>query len=152
MTDVQKQGVFFRTAYNYDTDLASEVSGLHCVEQTLTQQQFKDEADINEIFRRFGLGQGIPQTFQMPTSQDFTEVATDYHQAMNIMARADQEFMSLPAQLRAEFDNDPHQLMTFLEDEANREEAIKLGLLKAPEGEAPPLSVRVVPEKVDGTT
>ena len=37
---------------------------------------------------------------------DFTG-AVDYHEAMNIVAKADQMFMDLPASIRARFGNDP---------------------------------------------
>jgi len=41
--------------------------------------------------------------------------------------------MRLPADLRARFDNDPAQLIQFLENSDNKDEAIKLGLVNKPE-------------------
>ena len=49
------RGVFLRTPYNYDVDEVSAETGLACFDESLTQQQFKEESDINEIVRRFGL-------------------------------------------------------------------------------------------------
>ena len=55
--------------------------------------------------------------------------------------------MTLPADLRKRFSNDPGQLLSFLENEDNRAEAIKLGLVNAPQdienpqgAEAPPVN------------
>ena len=60
---------------------------------------------------------------------------------MNAVLAAQDEFMELPAQLRARFNNDPALLIDFLEKEENREEAIKLGLVASKptsvEAEAP---------------
>lgn len=126
--------MFLRTAYNYDRDLASTESGLDCTDDPgFAQQSFRDECDINTIVTRFGLTGEMPSDFKMPLSGDFTEVV-DFQTAQNLIANARQEFMSLPGNLRARFNNDPAQLIGFLDDEANREEAAKLGVLaKKPE-------------------
>lgn len=131
---------FIRTAYNYDTNEASLESALQCEDVTRTQQNFKEECDINTIVRRFGLTGGMPEKFQMPTNIDISEMATDYHTALNAVRQAGEEFMRLPAHIRKRFDNDPQKLIYFLGDEGNRIEAEKLGLVepKAPEPPAPP--------------
>ncbi|UOF77158.1 scaffold protein [Microviridae sp.] len=120
--------VFLRTAYNYDTDEASLLSGLVCSEPTKAQQQFKDECDINTIVRRFGVTGLVPGTTKVPTYGDFTGVS-DYHQAMNVVAQANTAFHELPAHIRLRFANDPGRLIDFLEDDDNRKEAESLGLL-----------------------
>lgn len=129
---MSKVGVFLRTAYNYDVDGASADSGLTCPEEEgKTQQSFKDECDINEIVRRFGLTGEIPENWRMPVSGDFTGV-TDFHSAMNLVRAAGDAFMELPAAIRAEFRNDPGELLAFLEDDKNREKAVSLGLIPKP--------------------
>lgn len=140
---------FLRTEFNYDRDFASEASGLHCTDPSLTQQQFKDETDINEIVRRFGLTGELPGDFNMPQSADLVDAITDYHTALNTIREADEEFMSMPPELRARFDNDPGKLIAFLEDGGNREEAVKLGLVKAPDPVPQPLEVRVIQDPVE---
>lgn len=120
---------FFRTPYNYDRDAASDESGLKCEDKSLAQQQFKEETDINEIVRRFGLTGQMPEDLRVPTYGDFTDVM-DFQTAMNAVTQAQEQFMALPAELRAHFANDPQNLMTFLDDDRNRAEAEKLGLLK----------------------
>lgn len=113
--------------FNYDADQHSLDTGLSCPETTLTQQQFRDEADINYIMERFGVTGELPQV-QAPRYGDYTDVL-DYHSAMNTLRAAQEGFMQLPAAVRARFGNDPGQLLEFCSDEGNRAEAEKLGLV-----------------------
>ena len=122
---------FLRTPYNYDTDLASDESALTCEDVSLTQQHQKEDADINTIVARFGLTGELPFADRQPRYGDFSDV-TDYHSAMNAVREATEDFMSLPADLRSRFQNDPAALIDFLASDANRDEAIKLGLVNAP--------------------
>lgn len=146
MQDIKREAPFFRSPFNYDMELASDESSLHCLDPSLTDQSFKEECDINTLIKRFGLGMEMPQAFNMPLSGDFSEEVTDFHSAMNLLRSAQEEFGSLPAYVRERFSNDPGQLIGFLEDEKNRPEAIELGLVKAPTPKAEPLEVRVVPD------
>jgi len=121
---------FLRTPYNYDGDKVSDETGLSCPEPSLAQQNFKDECDINYIVRQFGLTGELPGQPLSPQYGDFTGVL-DYHSAVNAVLAAQDDFMELPAQLRSRFNNDPAELIDFLQLEENREEAIKLGLVAA---------------------
>ena len=100
-------------------------------EKDMTQQQYAEEVDINTIVKRFGLTGQLPQNLQMPVSGDFTD-AVDFHTAMNVVRQAEEEFLRVPADVRERFGNDPGKLMAFLEDDKNRDEAIKLGLVNPP--------------------
>lgn len=123
---------FCRSAYNYDVEEASMRAGLSCDgDKGLTQQQFKEEVDINTIVRRFGLTGQLPDNVRVPMSGDFTGV-NDFQSAMNAVRGAQEAFMELPAPMRARFANDPQRLMEFCSDADNRDEAIKLGLLAKP--------------------
>jgi len=139
-----KTVIEFRTGYNYDADEHSHNTGLDCTgDPGHTQQQFKDECDINEIVRRFGLTGELPDNYRAPLVGDFTNV-TDYQTALNAILAADEAFYQIPPETRARFNNDPQQLMAFLDDDKNRDEAQKLGLLK-PQPTAPePIKVTVV--------
>ena len=119
---------FLRTPYNYDTIAASNESGLACEEPSLAQQQFKDETDINNILRQFNITGILPEAPLSPRYGDFTGIV-DYHTALNAVIAAEDGFMELPADLRARFQNDPENLINFLNDESNKDEAIKLGLI-----------------------
>src|SRR5262245_32664589 len=105
--------VFLRSPYNYDMDLASLESGLECKDESLTQQQFAEESDINTIVERFGLSGELPSIVSLPSYGDFTGIS-DFQSAMNAVVAAEKSFMELPAKLRARFDNDPQKLLEFV--------------------------------------
>jgi len=119
---------FVRNPYNYDMALVSQETGLVCQDPSLAQQHMKDECDINTIVERFGVTGQLPVRAIEPSYGDFSGVS-DYHTALNKIKAADEAFMALPGKLRAKFDNDPNALLNFLENEANRNEAIELGLI-----------------------
>lgn len=123
--------ITFRTGFNYDTDAASNESALLCLDESLAVQSEADEADINTIVKRFGLGVPLPTGVVMPVYGDFTGVS-DYQSALNLINQANEGFMSFPADVRARFDNNPANMIAFIEDDSNREEAAKLGLLMTP--------------------
>lgn len=123
-----KRDVFIRSAYNYDMDEASDASGLLCEEESLAQQSFKEECDINTIVRRFGITGELPVGVRMPTYDDFTGV-NDYHSALNAIVAACESFETLPAEVRERFGNDPGKFVDFCSDSENRAEAVKLGMI-----------------------
>lgn len=123
---------FCRAPGNYDVDKASFEAALFIdPAESKTQQQFRDETDINEIVRRFGLTGELPDNVRVPVSGDFTGI-TDFHSAMNAVREAQESFDALPAETRARFANDPQNLMEFVADGRNRDEALKLGLIDLP--------------------
>ena len=137
--------VFLRSAFNYDADEASLDSALTCDDESLAIQSAEEESNINTIVRRFGVTGELPGDVAMPRSGDFTGIP-DFHTAMNLVRQAQEEFVKVPAEVRARFGNDPQAFMAFVEDDANREEARRLGLLKAVVPDAPPMRVQVVPD------
>jgi len=142
---MSKNTVFLRTPYNYDKDAATNESGLHCEDASLAQQHFKDECDINNILRQFNVTGMLPQQTLSPRYGDFSGIG-DYHTALNRVIAAQDEFEALPAQIRARFDNDPANLIEFLENEKNRPEAEELGLVEKIAAEAEEAIVNT-PEK-----
>ena len=121
--------LFVRSPYNYNTDAASNESGLRCEDASLTQQHQKDQADINFIVEQFNVTGILPTAPVSPQYGDFTGIS-DYQSALNAVIDAQDEFMSLPANLRSRFDNDPANLINFLSNDENRQEAIELGLIE----------------------
>lgn len=100
-------------------------------EPTLTQQQFKDECDINNIIKRYETtGEFTHRTSKVGQYADFTQIS-DYQSMVNQVQYAQEAFNSLPAQVRARFKNNPGELLSFLQDPSNKDEAIKLGLIEA---------------------
>lgn len=120
--------IFVRNPYNYSMDEVSQSTGLECKDPSLAQQHMKDECDINVIVERFGVTGKVSLTPLEPSYGDFSGVG-DYHTALNKINATKEQFMTLPAKVRAKFDHDPYQLVNFLMDEANRSEAIELGLI-----------------------
>lgn len=121
-----------RSARNYDRNEVSVETGLFCdPDENKTQQQFKEDADINVIVRRFGVTGQAVVTPKIPLQAEFAEVV-DFHTAANLMRRASEEFMRLPSELRTRFGNDPGALVDFVSNGDNREEAIRLGLIPKP--------------------
>lgn len=97
-------------------------------EPSLTDQSQAKEADINEIIRKFErTGQITHLAKNRGLYADLT-LLTDLQTAMEQVKFAEEAFMTIPADIRAKFQNDPNQLISFLANPANDEEAIKLGL------------------------
>lgn len=127
LKEMKMKTVFCRSPYNYDMDLASDKAGLSCDDPSLTQQQFKDEADINTIVNRFMKSGVLPTPVNMPQYMDY-EGVFDYQSAMNAVRAADEQFMRMDAKVRARFNNSPQEFLSFFADPANTDEAIRLGL------------------------
>lgn len=130
-----------RTRFNYDMDEASIQSSLACIQvdeegyDGKTQQNFKDECDINTIVNQFLKTGEMPDNIRLPQYIDY-EGVFDFQTAMNTMMEAEASFMQLPAPLRAEFQNDPQQFLEYCANPANKEDMHKRGLLR-PDYEPP---------------
>lgn len=100
-------------------------------EPSKTIQSFREDTDINVLMKRFGVTDGaIPPAVLDPRFYgDFSDVV-DFRGALDATREAEERFRALPASIRNRFGNDPLQLWQFVNDEANAEESIKLGLLK----------------------
>lgn len=97
---------------------------------SLTKQSMKDECDINKILTKWektGVLNHL-NTFQGDYG-DYLEVQ-DYHTSLNQVKAAQEAFMSLPAQVRHKFENDPANFLQFVGDPANLDEMVELGLAR----------------------
>lgn len=95
---------------------------------SLTQQQFKDECDINNILKSYQETGTINHINRKPQIfGDFSDVK-DFRESLELIQYATSEFMQLPAKVRARFKNDPAELVEFCNNPNNLEEAISLGL------------------------
>ena len=122
-------------------------------EPSMTQQQFKDEADINNIMARYQktgvLVDPLTQVTRKPMFDDFSELG-DFRDHQQAVIDAQEMFMQLPSRLRARFGNDPAELLQWLSNSANKDEAIELGLMSKPSEMTPemPLNGEVSSEPV----
>lgn len=101
-------------------------------EPSLTQQQFAEECDVNVILKKYA-NTGLVETNPLPAQYLDNSNAIDYHNALNIIIQAEDSFNSLSAELRERFHNDPAELLAFIDDKNNRQEAIDLGLVDSPQ-------------------
>ena len=108
-----------------------------------TEQQFKDDADANHIMAKY-LKDPTYDPFIKKTGiyADVSQVP-DLAQALETVTQAQASFDALPSDLRAKFGNSPVQMVEFLRDPKNTEEAIKLGLVNKPEEPPKPVKVEI---------
>lgn len=133
-----------RVIGEYDSDDVSMVNALRCPEETRTNQEFKQECDINTIISRFGIGENPVAPQDWVTDVDIENAPADYQSVMNQLNEAREQFMSLPAKVRTQFDNDPAKFVSFVSDEKNGEELVRMGLAKVREPAKPSDTDRVV--------
>lgn len=116
--------------------------------ESLTKQSFKDECDINNVMKRFertGVLEHVNK--YQPQWGDYTNTPSSYQEALHQVAAANEMFLSLPARLRAKFDNDPGAYIAFVEDPANADELRAMGLLKNETYTTEGLSTDEAPQK-----
>lgn len=113
---------------------------------TLTQGEFKDECDINQIMRRYTQTGRLPITPVMAAYGDFSETG-DYQTMLQQVLDAQAAFGELPSNIRERFNHDPGRLLMFLNDPMNLDEAVKLGLVTAPA--SPPVTPTPAPQGSD---
>jgi phage internal scaffolding protein len=119
----------FGRPYIYSAFDRPQDSGIVFTMPTMAQQHFKDECDINSIMKRYTQTGLLPQSSREFFYGDVSE-QLDYRQALDFLNNAQDNFDALPAVLRKRFDNDPGQLLDFLANPDNREEAVRLGLVE----------------------
>lgn len=112
--------------------LGAPEKGLEFVQPSLTQQQFKDECEIESLLRAHNLGQvmGILNNHgQQPLYADTTDIP-DFYDAQNHVARAREYFEGLPSYVRSRFNNSLSEFLTSLNDPGAREALTEMGVLK----------------------
>jgi phage internal scaffolding protein len=129
--------MLFATAYDNFSAMSDE-TGLKCLDPSLTQQQFRDESDINNIVDRFMKTGHLPDPVSMPQYVDY-EGVFDFQSAMNVVRQADENFMRMDAKVRARFHNSPQEFLEFFANPENQDEAVRLGLAVARPMESPPV-------------
>lgn len=117
---------------------------------SMTDQTYADECDIHHIIANFNttglvdsVGSHDPSTLQYGD----TTLLPDYETACNLVANVNAEFAALPSSVRAEFANDPRQLLDALTSTDDNVVARleELGLKPKPQPE-PVLQPQPVPQ------
>lgn len=113
----------FRTAY---TGRPPRVT-LECKDESLTKQSFTESCDINNIMAKYQKT-GVIDHVNEYGERYGEATAVDFHSAMNVVTRAQEMFNDLPSSIRNKFANDPAQFLEFVQNPANSDELVKLGL------------------------
>lgn len=121
LTDWYKQNGLDHATYN--------------LEPSLTRQEFAEECDINSIMARYQTTGMWPAPVGEPSYVDWTEMPTDLMDSMQRMHDAEKAFMTLPAVVRREFDNDPIAFVDFASDPANLDQMREWKLAPTPKEE-----------------
>lgn len=94
-----------------------------------TKQAFKQSCDINWILARFKSTGLIPHVNRLQGFFSDVSDVGDYQSSLVRVRKAQAEFDALPSRIRSRFHNDPGELLSFLSDSKNRDEAVALGLV-----------------------
>lgn len=124
-----------------------------CQGPSLTKQSMKAECDINGIMKRFEKTGVVTHLAQRQAYfADVSEVP-DFATATAVVQKAEAMFMSLPAKIRKEFNNDAAAYVAFCSDPKNVDKMRELGILD-PERKPEVVQVEVVnapaPAPVEG--
>ena len=129
--------------------------------KTMTQQNFKDECDINTIMSKYQVTGFLVDPLKLRTRKpqfgDFTSVP-DYQTAQNVIVEGREAFEALPSRIRKYFNNDPALYLAFISDSNNLDKALEMGLVDSayvddvkkslePEPEPAPVEPEPEPEK-----
>lgn len=109
---------------------------LYCADPSLAVQSQKDEADINNILRNFGVTGTVNVPVVLPSYGDFDGI-DDYRSALEAVKAAQDSFAALPSNVRERFHNDPGAFLEFCDNPKNLPELRALGLAN-PEPAPPP--------------
>lgn len=97
----------------------------------VTVQSSGIEVDINKIVKRIEKGMPVPVLNGEPFYGDVSGFS-GLQDAIIKVQDAEDVFMQFPADIRERFENDPVKFVEFLDDDKNRDEAIKLGIIPPP--------------------
>lgn len=131
----------FQTAYG-----AKVKHGLDCSDRpSMTKQMHRDECNINTIIKKYKTTGVITNVNNLEAKYgDVTGL--DFQTAMDLVAEAQTMFQELPSAVRNKFKNDPGLFLDFMDNPANQEEMVSMGLATRREVEQapddPPKSVR----------
>lgn len=115
----------FHTRYNPPPS-----PGIVFEEDSMTQQHFRDECDINKIVER-AIRTGDTTVFTSTQRGEFYDASaiTDYADAMALVDDVHDDFNSLPSGIRSMFGNNVSQYVEFMSNPENWDKARELGLL-----------------------
>lgn len=109
--------------------------GIIFTELSMTDQSQYQESDINYIVKKYADGRTGITTLDLGADAGVlqygdTLLPGDYDTALDLINAVSDEFYQLPAQIRAEFNHNPKELINALSDPRQRDRLLSLGLLQ----------------------
>ncbi|QCQ84850.1 internal scaffolding protein [Blackfly microvirus SF02] len=133
------------TSFYVDKDNADPRFSLDCSDHpSLTRQEFADECDINKLMAQYEKTGILPANNPMPPRYLDVSDVPDLPQALNLLNEATTAFMSLPATVRRDFDNDPVKFIQFAENSENLPKLREWKLAPEAPQEPPPQKVEII--------
>lgn len=104
-----------------------------------TKQSFKNETDLNFLVDRYKKTGQVPASVNRESKYGYAP-SLDFQEALELVQNARTMFSELPAAVRQNFENNPANLLAFVENSDNGpEQYAAMGLTEAPDTEAPPV-------------
>lgn len=127
----------------------------HSITFTGPSRTLKDPAkdcDLGSIIKRFHKQYGVNledvyKDYKGGFYGDFSHIS-DYQSALDQVAQAQESFMSLPADVRRRFENDPAQFIEFVDNPDNYQQLVEMGLAPVLREAEKPVQKPVEPAKV----
>ncbi len=123
----------FRSAYAHLDDELHR--GIVFEEPSLTDQSQYKDTDINNIVRKYQVTGLLDSPGSVPFETLQYGDATllpDYQTALDLVNNVQEEFSSLPSEVREKFGHDPMQLLDALQDPTKKEMLQDIGLISKP--------------------
>ena len=95
----------------------------------LTRQEFREECQIDNIIEKY-TKTGVLDHVNRYEAQYGEATSHDYKSALDLIISSQDMFDDLPAQVRAEFNNDPAAFLDFVSDPENVDKFEEVGLVK----------------------
>lgn len=131
----------YQPMYRDDGTWTLVESGVHDLYAEI--QSHAGSVDIHEILRRFAQGDvGALERIQGAYG-DFTQMPTTFAEALNTMLAAEQYFLGLPVETRAQFNHDYRQFIAAFD---SPESLARLGLFDQPSAPRPDAANLVTPD------
>jgi len=107
-------------------------------QKSIVDQSARDRCNLNILLKSYNKSP-IPV---VPVGQEIMNLISSsensYSDMLITVQNAMDSFLQLPSAVRARFRHNPQQLLNFIADKANYDEAVQLGLITPKEQPAPP--------------
>ena len=102
-------------------------------EDSLTEQHHYPGVAIKSIMNKFRNAE--LEIYKQTSGAFYADMmsAPDFQEAQIAIARAEEQFMMLPSDIRSDMKNDPAVFLEFVSDEGNREKLVEYGFIEASE-------------------